>query len=196
MSQVLGIILILFGGYVVVMNGLGPFLTFWRGRHESPVPLFGGLILAIGLYQFEAVGNLAWLAFVVDYGTMGLIIAAPLLIREFWQISRLNLVHHFEYSATDRTVEIRLYRRNYAVIDFNIDPAALDESDEALPCGGSRTGRWQTSNTGFSIQLEDADGPIELVESNGTWRSSAIPDSTTWSISPFKLAPAEWIRKK
>ncbi len=75
-------VLIVVGGIFCLMNWGMLILSWRRRRFVSSVPLVGAALLGSGLALLPKTRPFAWLAVIVDYGTLALII---LLLRiAFW----------------------------------------------------------------------------------------------------------------
>jgi hypothetical protein len=113
-----GIGSILLGGFFAAMNWATVIETRRTGRFHSAVPLFGALFLGIGLAILPRTRHFAWMAIVLDYGTLVLLYCAPRLVREFWETSRYNLVAEYQGERGTTTACIKLYQRSIVVIKF------------------------------------------------------------------------------
>jgi hypothetical protein len=82
LRTVLVVVLLSFGGLVSLANWAALVQSMLRRRFVSAVPLFGAALLAAGLLLHPRSRPYAWLAVVLDYGTLALLIALPRLIRE------------------------------------------------------------------------------------------------------------------
>ena len=67
----------------------------------SPAPLVGGILLAVGFLGFETTRPYWWIAFFIDFGTLALLLALPMLISEMWAHSDRNALHIFESTIDD-----------------------------------------------------------------------------------------------
>lgn len=74
------VILGLFGLWITFANWVGVFRYYKYHKSSSRIPLFGGLFLALGfaLIPDNPVSHLWWLAFLIDCGSL------PLLICTMW----------------------------------------------------------------------------------------------------------------
>src|SRR5262245_50700968 len=103
--------LIVFGGLMCLLNWGTLVASLRSKRFVSAVPLVGALPLGAGLALLPASRPYAWLALVADYGTLVLIISLPRIAHEFWSTSRINLMHRFTTAGKDRSITIKLFRR-------------------------------------------------------------------------------------
>lgn len=102
--------LLVLGGLVSLLNWLTLCFTWRTGQFRSAVPLVGALFLGAGMLLVPAVRPFAWLALLLDYGTLAFLYALPRLIKEFWNTSSFRILQTYTGQSHSKTVEIRLYR--------------------------------------------------------------------------------------
>ena len=83
---IIGIILILFGAYIIILNFIRQFNNAKKkdGKYSSPAPFIGPLCIVIGYAILPIKFSwLIFLAFVIDPDTIIIIASIPFLIKEF-----------------------------------------------------------------------------------------------------------------
>lgn len=75
---IIGIVLVIFGGYFTVMNWLCVIYSVKKNEFHSSVPFLGGLNLTVGLFILlpEPYVWLSFLGLFIDYGTLPILIGA------------------------------------------------------------------------------------------------------------------------
>lgn len=70
--MIFSLILLLMGGYIILFNWYAFFNNQFSSKCISWVPLFGGCLLAIGIYcgEFGGFGEYWWIAFFLDFGCL------------------------------------------------------------------------------------------------------------------------------
>ncbi len=104
------------GGFIIVCNWLTPLQTRRTGRNHSAIPLLGAAFAGAGLWLLPAVRRWTWAPFLVDFGTLLVLVSLPYLIYNEWQTSRLNLVAEYSGRRDTLIVHIRLYRRGHCTV--------------------------------------------------------------------------------
>ncbi|MBX9623303.1 MAG: hypothetical protein K2X82_05775 [Gemmataceae bacterium] len=112
------------GGYVAVLNWAAVIVTARTGKFHSMVPLFGAAFLAAGALLVPTLRPYAWVAPLADIGTASLVLAAPLLVRQFWTTARFNLTGEYTGRRGGVTVRVRLYRGGAALLRFRVERPA------------------------------------------------------------------------
>ena len=120
-------------------------------KNVSPIPLLGGILLAVGFLGFELTRPYWWLAAIIDFGTLMAFLALPWFIYEMWAHSERNAKHVFASVVGDRTVEIKLFKNEDAGIKISFDPPRPygDRGNRAVSCG--YLGTWNQHNDQFRI---------------------------------------------
>lgn len=74
--MLIGSILILVGGYLVIINAMAAYKGYVKKQHSSRAPLLGGLLMAIGISQIpvQALQPFWWVPFLVDYGCLPMVL--------------------------------------------------------------------------------------------------------------------------
>ncbi len=104
------------GSLVALLNWFSVYHRSRTGRCSSPIPLVGAFFLGGGMLLHPAVRPFAWLALVLDYGTLALLLAVPWIVSEEWKTSRFNLLEQYEGKKGSKRVELRLFRKGVLVI--------------------------------------------------------------------------------
>ncbi len=140
------------GGYIAAMNWYSICASHRSHRNVSPVPLFGALLLVLGLLGFEQTKPYAWVGVLADYGTLALFIALPMLAWESWTTSRFNLLHRFLSDAGGRRDDIRLFKRGRFTIKTEYDPPVPCNEHGALAVSQGRVGTWRRDGDSFCLE--------------------------------------------
>jgi len=119
--QLLAGIALAFGLLLSLFNWASIFVSRPE-KHVSPIPLVGGICLAVGFLGFELTRPYWWLAVVVDFGTLIALLTLPSFIYEMWSHSERRARHVFESTVGDQTVEIKLFENGDATIKISFDP--------------------------------------------------------------------------
>jgi hypothetical protein len=166
--------LIAVGGLLSLFNWATLFATLRGKRFVSPVPLFGALLLGGGLALLPETRPYAGLALLADYGTLMLVIALPFLAFQLWSTARFNLVHSYVMNAPDRTVTIKLYRRQIAVITVTFDPPAPCNAHGARIGSFGLVGTWSPTDRGFTIDGYVETRRLVVTGDGGAYRTSEL----------------------
>ena len=148
--QILAAIAIAFGLLMSAFNRA----TLFPSRDDknvSPAPLVGGALLAIGFLGFETTRPYWWLAVFIDFGTLALLLALPMLISEMWAHSDRNALHIFESTIDDRTVNIRLFKNGDCVINISFDPPRPHGAYGNLAVSAGFVGKWSSCDEHFEV---------------------------------------------
>lgn len=138
---VIAYILMALGARMCLLNW-GTLIASWRSKRcVSPVPFVGALPLGYGMSLLSETRAYAWLALIVDYGTLAVILPLPYLAFEARSTSRVNLLHRFTSKAAGRSVTIKLFRRRVAVISVEFDPPVPCEYGACIK-SFRRVGTW------------------------------------------------------
>lgn len=121
-------------------------------RHVSVAPLVGGVLVAIGLLGFESTRSYWWLAILIDFGTLSLAFALPVIVLEMWAHSERNALYIFRSTVDDRTIKICLFRNGDSVIDISFDPPRPTGQHGNLAVSAGFVGKWETSEDHFDVK--------------------------------------------
>ena len=90
------------------------------GRFSSAVPLVGAVCLGTGAVLLPGVRPYAWVAILLDYGTLALLLGTPTIAREAWATCRINLLEEYVGQRGITTVSLRLFRRGVFSLRWDI----------------------------------------------------------------------------
>ncbi|MFT5478671.1 MAG: hypothetical protein ACI8Y8_004039 [Planctomycetota bacterium] len=156
-------IAILIGGLITLASGYSLFGFSRSGRRVAPFPLVGGgrggLLLCWGLLGFEGTRPYAWIALIVDYGTVAIVLAVPVLILDAWSTSSANVVHHFVSGSNGRSDDFRLFKRGKITIRSQHDPPSPDNEHGALIVSRGFLGTWTTAPERYLLEGTGKSGP-------------------------------------
>jgi hypothetical protein len=108
------------GLFFVIINGLSLFQTWYTGKFTSSIPLFGAFFLGMGMLLHPMMRPYAWIAVLVDCGTLMFLFALPRIIKEAWRTSGFNLLEEYTGREGGRTVTLRLFRKGEFVMSQKI----------------------------------------------------------------------------
>ena len=167
LKYVAAIVLLSLGTVVALAN----WSTLFRKRtdqHVSTVPLVGALLLFIGASLIPALRPYAWLAVVLDYGTLLFILSMVLSLRGK---SSLKLLEEYVAKAQNKKVILRLFTKD------------LFELRQQFKRGHSWQGRreysdvgtWQRDGQRLKLQMGSNTAVLEPLPGKKveTWRESA-----------------------
>ena len=129
----------LLGGLLSLANWWGIVQSKITKRFHSPVPLIGAVLLGAGMLLNPIARPYAWVAVFLDWGTLGLLISLPWLIRESWKTSRFNILYEYLGRAGMRTVHLNLFKRGIFTIRIQLSRPL----GEAGLVGTGTTGTWK-----------------------------------------------------
>tara|TARA_R110002111_G_scaffold1157_1_gene8190 strand:- start:54425 stop:54901 length:477 start_codon:yes stop_codon:yes gene_type:complete len=144
--MVFGILAIILGGYIALMNWSAPIQSKRQNRHVSMVPFFGAILLAVGIYSLT--GSILWalIAIPCDPGTGLFLLALPRLFNELWQTSRFNELATFYNNDQGREIFIRLYRNRRATITQKYNDSDRSQDSGVMLCQQGSVGKWEQIN--------------------------------------------------
>lgn len=149
----MAIIMITLGSIISLLNWMTLYESRRTKKFVSSVPIFGALCLGLGLASFEKSRSYAFLCVVVDYGTLVFIISIPSLVKQFWEISRFNLLDTFVAHTMHTEYKLKLYKKGIFAIEAEVKPPQIiDERGTKV------------SHFGFQGKWEDKEGTIQLTE--------------------------------
>ncbi|WP_146370831.1 hypothetical protein [Symmachiella macrocystis] len=156
------------GIFLIVVGLVLSFANWWTllassrsGQFVSAIPLVPAIALGAGMVIIPQTRSFAWVAVLLDYGTLILIISLPRMCFESWCTSRHNLMITFYSSEQGRQTEIRLYRRQIAVVSVTYNPPVQCNEHGALQVSGGMVAQWEI--VGNSYSLVKYDGDRELI---------------------------------
>ena len=163
---ILPAIALMLGGLVAFFNWYSIYASRKSGRFVSTVPLIGSALLVLGFLGFRHTRPYAWLGIIIDYGTLSLMCAAPMLIREAWQISSINLLHRFAGANSGRRDDIRLFRKSIFTLRCVYEPPVPCDEYGALVQSYGFRGKWHEREGVFRLE-EYADGRVLEIRKAG-----------------------------
>jgi len=171
MIKILAIVAILLGALIALSNLFSAWISRKTGRNVPPVPLVGGILLTLGLLGFSETRPYAWLGLIADYGTLGLILAIPFLVRDAWSTSSINLAHQFVSFSSGRRESICLFKNGIFTIELEHDPPVQSDDYGALALSQGLTGTWREEGTGFLLEAYAEDRLLRILDDGGTYRT-------------------------
>lgn len=182
MIKILASIALILGGLIAVFNWHSIYASRRCGRFVSAVPLVGGALLVIGLLGFSRTRPYAWLGVIADYGTLSLLCAIPLMIREAWQTSAVNLLHRFISEANGRHCDIRLFKRSRFTVKCEHEPPFPCNGHGALVQSYGFVGDWHEQEDGFRLESYAGDRALEIHRSGDNYitREMGYPSDTKY----------------
>ena len=100
-----------------------------------------------------AARNWAWLAILLDYGTLAFIVASPRLFRDFWNTSSFNMLYGYSGQLENKSVQLRLFHQGIFTVRINIQRPAGQ-------CGLVSTGTigsWRIENEKLKLEIHGGD---------------------------------------
>jgi len=175
----IAIVLMTLGGWIAFVNWLGIYLSYRTKRFHSPAPFLGAMLLGAGMWTLTATRKWAWIAIVLDYGTLALVVALPWLLYDSWRYSSNNLLQQYYGEAGVKNVRLRLYRRGLFVI-------ALRGRSSTGEFQLNIAGTWQRQGVRLTLNLRNEAAVFDVIqdEPNGVLRQSA--GFPTWESSQEK----------
>jgi hypothetical protein len=172
--------LIVLGSLVCLANGWTAIQRRRAGRLRSTVPLLGAVLLGAGLFFVPVARPFCWLALVLDYGTVELLLALPKVFGEFWSTSRCNLVAEYCGQAGGKTVCLRLFRRAIFTLRLRVQRPPGE-------CGlvdAGTIGTWQRDGARLTLRAEGGEASFAVL---GTAPAEFLRPTVgfpAWSNSP------------
>jgi len=120
-------------------------------KFHSAVPIFGAILLGVGMLLIPTTRYWAWLAIPLDYGTLALIIASPRLFREPWNTRQYNLLHEYLGETENITARLRFFRRGIFTIRIHIK---RQPGQTGLISAGT-VGTWHLENEKLKLKSYD-----------------------------------------
>jgi len=148
-----------FGGLISFANWWSIYWSYRTKRFHSAVPLFGAALLGVGMFVLPVTRPFCWMALILDYGTLALLLVSPRILREVWDTSRFNLVREYLGQAGTKTAKIRLFRRSVFTIRLEIHRPPGE-------CGLVRAGMvgtWQREGTQLTLRSEAESAVFDLI---------------------------------
>jgi len=179
MTAILATVSIAIGGLIAAFNWYSIYATLRAGRHVSPVPLLGGLLLVLGLLWFPQTRPYAWLGVMADYGTLIAIIGVPAIIWEAWSTCPASLLHRFVSEGDGRRDDIRLFKRSKFTIRTEFDPPVPCDARGALAASLGHVGTWREDPDGFILEGYAGSRALQIRRDEGHYSTTEVncPDN-------------------
>jgi hypothetical protein len=172
-------VLIVLGVFVALLNWWSLYSSYRDKRFYSPVPLVGATLLGAGMFILPTCRRYCWSAIFLDYGTLALLAAFPVLAREAWSTSTFNLMCEYLGQADTRTVHLRLFRRGI----FTIRLEVRRSPGECGLTSAGQIGTWRRKGSQLTLQVKGesalfeaiGDAPTEMLRQSlgfPSWESS------------------------
>lgn len=173
-------------------------LVFVHERRDEParsvIPIFGGIIGAVGLWiwPYHDFGPWAWAPPLLDYGCAHYIAVGTFVeARRAWRYRESRCFARLVGESGEKHVEVRLYEGGRLLLEETFkNPQKFGSF--------SSSGKWTRSESGggyilsvwgASISIEERDGRWEIVRESG-WSSEEL------RLSPITLAAAAHTRRR
>ncbi|HKI63775.1 MAG TPA: hypothetical protein VKA16_04025 [Burkholderiales bacterium] len=164
-----------------VYNGL-IFLAERRGgAAPSVIPVFGGILGAVGvwLWPYHDLAAWAWAPLLLDYGCAYYLARGAFVeARRAWRYREGNCFARLVGESGDKSVELRLYRGGGLQLEqtFN-NPTRFGSFDSG--------GRWTPSDSGSGYLLRVWGASIAMEEQGGQW---VVTQESGWRQDELRLA--------
>ncbi|MFH1304310.1 MAG: hypothetical protein ABIK07_24920 [Planctomycetota bacterium] len=170
--MVFGILAIILGGYIALMNWSAPIQSQRQNRNVSMVPFFGGILLGVGIYSLT--GSILWalIAIPCDPETGLFLLALPWLFNELWQTSRFNELATFYNNDQGREIFIRLYRNRRATITQKYNDTDRPQDSGVMLCQQGLVGKWERINDVFCLSEFAGGRKLELACNGENFQST------------------------
>jgi hypothetical protein len=165
--------LVVAGGFLCVLNLVGLVGNIRGRKYSSAIPLIGGVILFAGLWQIPRVRSFAWAAFLLDWGTVCLVLSLPRLIHELWSTSRFRMVEQYTCQSDTFKATLQLYHGGVWVLRKNYTRGR----GEYGMVSSSITGHYKLEADSLVLELEK--GSITLPSADGGWILSETADGSS-----------------
>jgi hypothetical protein len=177
------------GGMLALLNWLMLVASLLTGRFHSCIPPLGAMFLALGALLHPVLRPYFWAAILLDYGTLGLAIASPWLIRQWWQTSRFNLLEEYVARRDRTTVHLRLFRRDIFTLQWEI----RRPPGEYGLVGMGQIGTWEREAETVVLRIGSASAVLREAADGGrlVWCESSEfgrhPDSPELSLAGLEF---------
>lgn len=159
------------GALIVLSNWYSIYASRSDRRFVSPIPVVGGALVTLGLLGFTTTRPYAWIGFVADYGTLVFIFSLPVILRNAWRTSSINLLHGFSSDHDGRRHDIRLFKRSVFTIRCKHDPPIPCDDHGSLVVEYGFVGRWHEQDDGFCLGSYDSNRSLEIRRSGEGYRT-------------------------
>ncbi len=190
--QVVALILMALGTLIVCMNWLMVVQTSRTGRSHSTVPLVGAGCLGVGLLLLPETRHYAWVALLLDFGTLFLLMCIPRILLEEWKTSRFNLVAEYGGGRGNLTARIHLYRRGLFVIQHQLNRPP----GELGTVGRSMIGTWSRDEQALTLEVGDNSALFNVESTDEAELLRQVTGFSHETESEMSLAGVELRRKE
>jgi hypothetical protein len=195
------LVLVVLGGYVVVINWGCLIETRRTGRFHSAVPLVGPLLIGAGLLLLPLARPWAGTPLLADWGTLVLLFAAPRLVREGWETSRFTLVAEYRGGRDlpgERgtiTVCLRLHRGGACAVEYN---RTRPTAQTGMPSWSSMSliGTWVRVGPLLTLRIGNTPTRFEIVPADGGESLRQVSGFSWEGAEELSLAGAGLRRQK
>jgi hypothetical protein len=111
---------------------------------------------------------------IADYGTLVLILALPRLAYEGWSVSRFNLLHVLDNNESGRHIQIKMFRRNIAIIRGDFNPPVPCNDAGSFAVSFSWVAKWRHAQDGFSITDYGSGRELVITAENGHFKTREL----------------------
>ena len=166
LKNVAAVVLLLLGGAVAWAN----WSTLFRrssGQRISTVPLVGALLLFFGAGLIPAIRPYAWLAVLLDYGTLLFLLDLILSMRGD---SSPRLLEEYIAQGENKKVRLRLFSKGLFQVDQEFRRGHSRQGRRHF----SRVGTWQREGQSLKLQIGSDTALLEPLPERKveTWRES------------------------
>ena len=138
-------------------------LLLFRTRTVSPIPVVGALFLAFGLAGFETTRRYAWLAPIIDYGTLAMFISLPRRVLEAWQTRSFQLEQRFITERPGSSVALCLFKSHIFTITAAGDtPLSCNTETVIRVTAYGFRGHWETTNETLILSAYDGNRLLRI----------------------------------
>lgn len=155
----IAVVLMGFGGLIALANWLSLYQSYRTGRSCSPIPFVGAIFLGSGMLILPETRPFAWVALILDFSTLFFLIAVPKLITQLLATSRFNLLEEYVGEQGNKSVQLRLFRKNISVIKQSIRRNPGDFGMMEL----SMVGTWKWDGNRLHVSMGETFGTFELL---------------------------------
>ena len=146
---IIGIILILFGGFVTFGNWRIVYESYRYKRSSSMIPFMGGLFLPLGIYCVYPT-IYAFLAIFADPATYSVLCAIPLLTKDAWQTSRFRIEHKLTAESKIARFTLKLFKGSVFFMKIDFDPPQTC-GEEVKIISDNMQGKWEQNDNSFQL---------------------------------------------
>jgi hypothetical protein len=164
----IAVLLLSLGGLFALLNWLALFQTWRTGRFCSGIPLIGTACLGAGALLLPSTRPYAWAVLLLDFSALLFLVAIPHIAKEAYETSRFNLLEEYVGERGNKTVCLRLFRKNI----FTLRQDFRRTSDEDGVVQLSTIGRWDREEQRLKLRFGEDCALFEAQSEGGSeiWR--------------------------